>query len=282
MSVPRLTARSNVRAELECLPNQISSIRLSAPTHCHDYFEFFLIVSGKCRHLVNGGEQRLSEGALVFIRPDDTHSYDYDGGGDCEFINITCTARVIREAFAYLGGDPLRERFLTPRMPPVAQLSQLEKENYLAQFERLKALGTLEPGAARLLLRSLVVESFSRYFLTHHFTVGKDVPPWFDILLTRMQKKENFTAGLRRLYELTPISAGHIHRTFRQFLGTTPTAYINRLRLDYAKSLLLTTDRDIAEISLEAGFENLSHFYHLFRREYSAAPAQLRQTRASA
>ncbi len=277
MAVPRLLEKDNVRQELECLPNRIDSLRLAAPPHCHDYFEFFLIVAGRCLHLVNGQTQPLAEGDLVFIRPDDIHSYAPDGADDCAFINLTCSAAVIRQTLAYLGGQPIEERFLAPALPPSARLSGLEKESYIARFERLQALGTLAPGPARLLLRSLLVESFTRYFLTSRFSAGKGTPLWLDELLTRMQRNENFTAGLPRLYALSARSPGHVDRTFRRYLHTTPSAYVNRLRLDYARTLLLTTGQDITTVALEAGFETLSHFYHLFCREYAVPPGQLRR-----
>jgi AraC family cel operon transcriptional repressor len=279
MAVYRLTETYNIDAQAETYPNLISSIKYAYPLHNHDYYEFFLIVSGRCIHRVNGSEQHTAEGALVFIRPDDTHAYDYDGEGDCEFINITCAAKAVEGALGYLGSSSLSARFLSPRMPPVTILSQAERETFIADFERLKVLSTLDKPYARLYLRSLIVEIFTRYFTSEHRTVSNSLPVWLEDLLTGMQKKENFTAGLDRMYEIAPRSPGHLNRAFRQHLRTTPTAYINSLRLGYAKNLLMTTEQSIVETAFESGFDNLSHFYHLFKAEFKTTPKELRKTR---
>ncbi|WP_414705244.1 helix-turn-helix domain-containing protein [Pseudobacteroides sp.] len=68
-------------------------------------------------------------------------------------------------------------------------------------------------------------------------------------------------------------------RVFKQFLNMTPTEYINNLRLKYAKHLLLTTKISVIDISLEAGFDNLSHFYHLFKEQMKTPPTQLRHNK---
>lgn len=70
----------------------------------------------------------------------------------------------------------------------------------------------------------------------------------------------------------------NLNRVFRQNLNTTPTAYINQLRLRYARELLLKTNLSILEVSLEAGYENLSHFYHLFREAFGISPGNLRRS----
>jgi AraC family cel operon transcriptional repressor len=90
-------------------------------------------------------------------------------------------------------------------------------------------------------------------------------------------KKENFTKGLNAMYQLSQRSPGHLNRVFKQLLNMTPTEYINSLRIKYAKHLLLTTRINVIDISLEAGFDNLSHFYHLFRKQMKTTPIQLRK-----
>lgn len=279
MPVYKLTESTNIDPLTESWPNRITSIRFASPMHCHDFYEFFLIAKGSCRHLVNGDVQTLREGALVFIRPDDTHAYDFDGNGDCEFINIPCTAKTIHLAFDFLGGETFARQYLSPKMPPVVMLSQMERESYLADFEKLKVLCTLDKPYARIFLRGMIVETFAHYFITGTKFKKSGMPEWFGDLLAEMQKKENFTVGLERMYELSGHSPGHLNRVFRRYLSVTPVEYINSLRLSYAKTLLLTTDRNIVDIAFECGFNNLSHFHHLFRAQCGKTPLCMRRER---
>lgn len=65
-------------------------------------------------------------------------------------------------------------------------------------------------------------------------------------------------------------------RMFRAHLGCSPGEYVRNTRLDLAKSALLTTDRAIADIALEAGFYDQSHFTAAFRRYTGMTPARFR------
>ena len=48
-------------------------MRANYPRHNHDFFEFFLVESGKVIHQINGFQEILRPGDLRFILPGDTH-----------------------------------------------------------------------------------------------------------------------------------------------------------------------------------------------------------------
>jgi AraC family cel operon transcriptional repressor len=279
MEIYKITADSHIDPSLQANSNLISSIKFASSLHYHDYYEFFLITKGSCLHRVNDGTQHLKEGALVFIRPDDKHFYDCDGEEDCEFINIACTKEIIGSLFKYLESDCFINILLKSPMPPCSLLSQPEKEDFVAAYEKIKMLGTIDSEHSKLQLKGLLVDIFTQYFSSEPINESNKLPHWLGSLLTQMQKEENFTLGLDKLYELSGRSVGHLNRVFRQYLSVTPTLYINQLRLDFAKSLLTTTNLSIVDISMDAGFENLSHFYHLFKSRFGQTPSRFRKTR---
>jgi len=43
------------------------------PEHNHDFYEFFLVVSGRVLHRFNGRNVVLTPGMIQLIRPEDTH-----------------------------------------------------------------------------------------------------------------------------------------------------------------------------------------------------------------
>ena len=71
-------------------------------------------------------------------------------------------------------------------------------------------------------------------------------------------------------------SREHLARVFRKYLGKTPCYFLNERRLAYASGLLRLSNLPIAEVAAEAGFNNVSHFYHLFRAVYSQSPGNFR------
>ena len=81
----------------------------------------------------------------------------------------------------------------------------------------------------------------------------------------------------RSLARLSGKSPEHLSRSFRTHLGSTPTDWLNRLRLERAALRLSHTNESILAISLDLGFEHLGYFYRLFKRRYGLAPRAYRQ-----
>ena len=54
------------------------------------------------------------------------------------------------------------------------------------------------------------------------------------------------------------------------------TEYLREKRVDYAMSLLLTTDKTIAEICHEVGFESVPYFTAAFKEKYILPPKQFK------
>jgi AraC-like DNA-binding protein len=74
------------------------------------------------------------------------------------------------------------------------------------------------------------------------------------------------------------VSPRHLQRLF-EVSGTSFTAYVNELRLQRALALLTAppaSSRRIADIALEAGFSDISHFNRLFRARFGDTPRGVR------
>jgi AraC-like DNA-binding protein len=70
--------------------------------------------------------------------------------------------------------------------------------------------------------------------------------------------------------------------TFRQVTGQSWKQYINKLRLDHCRKLLLETDKTVTAAAFESGFEDLSYFNHAFKKAFACSPLGLRQNQTTA
>lgn len=64
---------------------------------------------------------------------------------------------------------------------------------------------------------------------------------------------------------------------FKRQFGTSPIAYIRKLRLDKAQELLQNTDYTLMQIAYQIGYENQSTLTRLFQQEIGITPRQFRQ-----
>ncbi|GAB5449844.1 MAG: hypothetical protein Hals2KO_01720 [Halioglobus sp.] len=72
------------------------------------------------------------------------------------------------------------------------------------------------------------------------------------------------------------ISVSALERRFRKHLDKTPRQYINEVRLNHARQILLETDKPIGTIAVETGFADHSHFARAFRRHFGLTPSAAR------
>ena len=74
------------------------------------------------------------------------------------------------------------------------------------------------------------------------------------------------------------MSDDYLTYCFRQELGMTPIAYLNRYRVAQAKRLLKETDSTITQIALDVGFSDSGYFSRVFRREAGMSPDAYRRS----
>ncbi len=69
---------------------------------------------------------------------------------------------------------------------------------------------------------------------------------------------------------------------FRQVTGQPWAKYVQSLRLEHAAKLLMETQKPIIAAAFESGFEDLSHFHHVFKATYQMTPLKFRRQGQSA
>ena len=71
----------------------------------------------------------------------------------------------------------------------------------------------------------------------------------------------------------------YLTRKFAKETGMKLTDYIRAVRLDAARVMLLTSRKDIQQISEELQFGSRSYFDRVFRQEVGMSPRRYRETR---
>ena len=251
--------------------------QISTKEHYHDFYEVFLISAGSIYHHVNGEAVLLPENTLVFIRPADVHFYQPDAAQNCELVNLAFLRQNADTLFAYFGLPTEQNPLLTTPQPPAVILSRSEAQQLRRRLKDWSRLAYQRPQDARLALRSLLAQTVARLLLSSTEPTPDDIPVWLIDVCQQMRRENNFVVGRDTLIRLSNRSPEYVGRMFKKHLNTTPSQFVNDLRLDYASELLLHTDHPVTEIGYEVGFDNLSYFYRLFKARTGCAPNQFRR-----
>jgi AraC-like DNA-binding protein len=149
-----------------------------------------------------------------------------------------------------LKGDPLLEDIVREEVS--ARLRRLERDGWqdIRTITRPEA-----PGNRAVMKRIPKVELMAR-FIDEHACDDIDV------------------TSVARSAELHPNYAMDL---FKRGVGQTMVQYIIRRRLDIALSVLVSTEKTVAEIAFQAGFKSLSRFYEAFTSRFGMSPNRYRR-----
>jgi transcriptional regulator GlxA family with amidase domain len=75
---------------------------------------------------------------------------------------------------------------------------------------------------------------------------------------------------------LAGLSRSRIDNLFKAELGQSPMQYLQELRLKKACQLLETTSLKITQVSLVVGYQDHSHFFRNFKKQFGITPSECR------
>lgn len=94
--------------------------------------------------------------------------------------------------------------------------------------------------------------------------------------------EENLEAPLNIavIAKMIDTSVRQLERAFMAEMNVSPNEFYRRMRLRYARWMLLNTGRKVTDIAYDCGFADSAHFIRVFREAYGITPGKLRSSRA--
>lgn len=243
--------------------------------HSHDYYEFFIITSGRTNHILNGVCQELCEKTLCLIRPQDQHQFTPLSDGRCIHINLPVTGEKLGQLCTAIG-------MTLEQLLQIPQRQLLLEDTDFALFKQsAREINLLrETGApdncvttiiCQMLVNALVILGKQR------IGISAGAPEWLNQVLRRIHSPEYIACQASDIYRLSGYSPPVVIRGFRRYTGETVVSYLTRTKMDSAKRLLSSTDLTILDIAGRLGYGSVSHFNKLFRSAAGMSPREYRR-----
>jgi AraC family transcriptional regulator len=172
--------------------------------------------------------------------------------------------------------------FPVPRLESDSQIKriceQLRAENEGRQLGRAVILKNLVTELTIYLLRQFIPTPSADPALSSDL----NGPRW-EVRRALEYLQDTFTEefDLERVSVAANLSKYHLDRVFKRATGLRPNAYVAMLRVDRAKNLLAHTSSPIADIALNLGFADQSHFSNVFKQFSGLSPRAYRRAAAS-
>ncbi|MGI2260343.1 AraC family ligand binding domain-containing protein [Shewanella sp. GXUN23E] len=258
-------------------PGQLPGVEISqghfrqfsfAP-HVHLDFHIGVVTHGAQRYRHSGENLLLHPGKLATMNPDMVHTGESADAGDyvtkvlslpVDWMTLIAREHGSGEWFFRCGQhtDPqLYHRFVTlhqqlsdPRMPTLALESALI--SLMADMMRSCGENRAEPRDY-----SLSSPALSRVIDRLHAHPGDDYQ-------------------LQTLADIAGLGKYQLLRQFKQTLGITPFAYLQRLRLEHAKKRLHRNER-LCDLACSLGFYDEAHLNKAFKQAFTVSPSAYRK-----
>jgi len=243
--------------------------------HCHEYWEFTVVTKGKMLHKIGNFERVVEQNTLLVLRPNDVHRQTKYRQEPVEFINFGVRESVLQTVLPALSENLYTFLLQEPYIEyPLSKTSVIYFNNMFNKFHT-----TIQDEQSNGLILSTIFVSLIRELL-QCINLSKQKPhysPTINEFIEQMRNPDNLMLSIDEIIKNINYSHCHLLRLFKQETGTTPSRYFLKIKLNYARVLLETTNLSIVNIASHVGFSSLGHFTKVFKEEYSAPPAKYRK-----
>jgi len=255
------------------------------PKHSHNYVEMVYMVSGFTRHKVNGNQVILRQGELLLMNQHATQEIFPARENDIA-VNIMILPEFFDNVLPMLGNEKsmLRDFIIDCLKSTSGHIDYLHFQvaDILPVQNLIENLiyGLLENIPNSRMINQTTVGLLFLHLLDHteKLTIGGD--RFEDEVMMRVLSliEEHYRDGeLSDLCKELDADLYTISRIIKRRTGRNYTDLLQDKRLKYAAFLLKTTELPVTDICTDVGYNNLSYFYKIFKKEYGLTPKEYRK-----
>ena len=254
--------------------------------HYHADYELSFVTEGVGQRIVGDSMEDFNPGDLIFLGSQLPHVWipkkeKLDPGSEknLELVFVLFDRKVL-----------LSELLILPEFKYVKKALNLSQRG-------LHITGETRNKVSEIMLRLPYESSFKKLNLLYEIldAIGKSPTPNFlasknylDSRFISNSKRinkvheymmENYqrVITLKELADLVHMAISSLCRYFKAETGYTISEYLNKIRIDYARRLLMNPDLSVLNICFDCGFNNLSHFNKQFRRHTNLTPTSYKK-----
>lgn len=116
------------------------------------------------------------------------------------------------------------------------------------------------------LIRSMLHLEHKQDKITHRLEIDKSI----EYMHSNLDQK----ITVESLAKTAHMSPSYYSRTFKKETGQSCISYLNQIRLERVKRLLIEGDKSITEIALDCGFNSSAYLSSSFYRQYKLSPTE--------
>jgi len=220
--------------------------------HSHSFNEIIVVMWSKERISMAGKEFEASEGDVVVFRPGIGHEEWSGDNPPLETIFFSFSGTLPEEVPSMFSDSKGRLRLIATWM--------------------LNESRTLSPSESQGLMQGYL-EAFIAEAVR---IVRHQESPLVENIRSMVIRDPAKDHSLESLAKSAGLSKFHFLRKYTQLAGASPADDVRRIRLSFAKDLLISTDEPLKNVAEKSGLSNETTLCRLFKKYYRKSPGQFR------
>jgi AraC-like DNA-binding protein/quercetin dioxygenase-like cupin family protein len=257
--------------------------------HSHNFIEFDYVTQGQLHKSIEGRDYVFNQGEILFLNRDTNHTeywYHKDMAVMCLLISNSFFDKAMRLDIAGEENGELENfprRFLHDMNRDFFFIRFIPKNGPLQIppfFEYIYTEFLLPRAGGNHLITGLVERFLNEFPREYHSAIE-----WNNLALNRNKEFEKVRAYMEEQYPRVTLksliekfghSINYYNKMIKSHTGLSYVKYLQNIRLEKAKQLLMSTKFPIEEIACRVGYKDPSHFYKIFYEKYQIRPKEIR------
>lgn len=254
--------------------------------HYHDFTEIIVVLQGNSIHFVEGNEYVVSAGDVFVLQGYQAHVFK--DAKNLEIVNVMFDSNAApnilnSEAFKNIPGYNALF-ILEPQYRNRHHFNHILHlgKKYLSKIETI--LNTMfheqtaqEPGYETIVknkLEELIV------YLSREYSKLKSREAVSLIrigsIIEYLENNHSEEINLEQLAQMSFMSVRNFQRVFKKATGQSPIDYLIQIRLEKSKLMLRESNLQVADIAIQAGFNEYNYFSRKFKMAVGISPLKYR------
>lgn len=252
--------------------------------HFHECFEIVFYIKSQNKAYINDIAYDINSNDILIIPPRQIHSIQYSPGipymryvlyFSRSFIQNELNAIGCSDILNYFETVPYKKISLTPAsINCFSQLFHLfyQQRKIVESLNELSSAPILKAYTTTLLIE--IYEQFKCFNVSH--SAQTEHAPITEKIIKYINEHYSENITLDSFENKFFVSKYYICRLFHENMGVSVIEYLQYKRIIEAQKLLDDIDRPIMDICFDCGFNNIQHFYRVFKKISQLTPNQYR------
>lgn len=250
----------------------ISKKAYTIELHSHAVYELLYIKSGTISLQIMGKKHKLTGGRVIFLLPSEKHRLVSMTNKEFEYCSFVFDKTIFGNE-----DNPCRVFF-----DSILINRFLDFPDWLLnKFYQLCSEKEIGSPGYEVMQYAFLYQAFSHIVSTKQYqlvtilrTHAKYNISAVQVVIEYIQKNYMENLSFDDLLKLTNYSKSHFCKIFKETTGMNLTEFINKYRIERACLELQFTKKNITEIAMQTGFNNIQYFSRVFKEYLNCTPKQ--------